>query len=142
MFLRFLSLLVLFSSCQSSSLEDFRYEGAAQVRLLTEELRAIECREDLVVVEPALKKRFEKIADLMIQARVYQQKNLGLEIAFYSSNQVLSDSLLEQMKRVYALEGGKECIERAQRESMLRLDAKEKLLESSKSHFISAEKNH
>ena len=142
MFLRFLSVLIIFSSCQSSSLEDFRYEGASQVRLLIEELKQIEGREDFVVAAPILKKRFEKIVDLMIQSRVFQQKNPGLEMGFYASNQALSDALLEQMKRIYVLEGGKECIEKAQREAMLRLDAKEKMLETSKSHFISVEKNY
>lgn len=142
MFLRFVFVLALLSSCQSSTLEDFRYEGASQVRLLIEDLKKVESREDLVQAGPVLKKRFEKIVDLMIQSRAYQQKNPGLEIGFYSSNQALSDSLLEQMKRIYALEGGKECVEKAQREAMLRLDAKEKLIESSKNHFTLAEKNY
>ena len=142
MFLRFLSLLIFFSSCQSSSLEDFRYEGASQVRLLIEELKLVESREDLLEMGPVLKKRFEKMVDLMVQSRAYQQKNPGCEIGFYSTSQALSDSLLEQMKRVYSLEGGKECIEKAQREAMLRLDAKEKIRESNKKHVTVLEKNY
>ncbi len=142
MFFHFFAIFLVLSSCQASSLDDFRYEGASQVRLLIEDLKGVESREDLVDAAPLLKKRFEKIVDLMIQSRVYQQKNPGLEISFYSSNQALSDSLLEQMKRVYALEGGKECIEKAQREAMLRLDAKEKTLENSKKHFTLAEKSY
>ena len=142
MFFRFFAILIFLSSCQSASLDDFRYEGASQVRLLIEDLKEVESREDLADAAPILKKRFEKIVDLMIQSRAYQQKNPGLEISFYSSNQALSDSLLEQMKRVYALEGGKECIEKAQREAMLRLDAKEKTLENSKKHFTSVEKSY
>jgi hypothetical protein len=121
---------LLFScSCQPASLTDFQYEGACQIRHLIEELEQIETREDLPRLEAAIKHRFEKIVTLMIQARIFQQKNPDVEAPFSIQNLLLSQSLLEEMKRVYALEGGKECIERAQREAMLKLDAQEKILE-------------
>ncbi len=125
--LLFLLLSILFS-CQPSSLEEFQFEGASRVRLLLKELKSIETREDLLLAEDSLKKHFEKIVNVIIQARLFQQKNIGVEVPVLQLGQTLSDSLLEEMKRVYALEGGRECIERAQREAMLKLDAKEKAL--------------
>lgn len=128
--MRILILFFLFTlfSCQPSSLEEFQFEGAGEVRLLLEKLKNIETREDLVLAEPLLKKHFERIVDIAIEARLFQQKNPRSEIQFLQIGQFLSQSLLEEMTRIYALEGGKECIERAQREAMLRLDSKEKHL--------------
>ncbi|MBS0627688.1 MAG: hypothetical protein JSS09_05700 [Verrucomicrobia bacterium] len=128
--MRILVLFFLFTlfSCQPSSLEEFQFEGASRVRLLLEDLKIIETREDLAWAEPLLKEHFEKIADIAIEARLFQQKNPGFEVQFLQIGQFLSQSLLEEITRIYALEGGKECIERAQREAMLRLDSKEKNL--------------
>ncbi len=120
--------LSIFFSCQPSSLEEFQLEGASRMRLLLKELQSIETREDLLAAEPVLKKHFEKIVKIVIQARLFQQKNIGVEVPVLQLGQALSSSLLEEMKRIYALEGGRECIERAQREAMLKLDAKEKAL--------------
>lgn len=120
--------LSVFFSCQPSSLEEFQFEGASRTRLLLKDLKKIDTREDLLVAEPRLKKHFEKIVEVMIQARLFQQKNAGLEIPVLEIGQTMSCSLLEEMKRIYAIEGGRECIERAQREAMLKLDAKEKVL--------------
>lgn len=120
--------LFIFFSCQPSSLEEFQLEGASRMRLLLKELKGIETREDLLAAEPDLKKHFEKIVKIVIQARLFQQKNVGVDVPVLQLGQALSSSLLEEMKRIYALEGGRECIERAQREAMLKLDAKEKAL--------------
>jgi hypothetical protein len=118
--------LLALPSCQPTTLEDFQLEGAPLARRLLEDLKKIETREDLLLLEPALKRDFEKLVDLMIQARAFQQKNLDLEIPFQNINQILNASLLEEMKRVYEIEGGRESVERAQREALLKLDAKEK----------------
>lgn len=121
--------LGLLSACQPTSLEDFQLEGASLSRSLLKDLRRIECREDLALMEPVLKKKFEKFADLIIQARTFQQKNLEFEIPSQHINQALNHALVEEIKRIYSIEGGRESIERAQREAMLKLDAKEKLIE-------------
>lgn len=123
-----LSLLMTFFSCQPTSLEEFQLEAASQMRLLLKELENIETREDLAVAEPIIKKNFDKIVEIISQARLFQQKNPGIDIPVLHISQVLSQSLLEEMQRIYSLEGGRECIERAQREAMLKLDAKEKAL--------------
>lgn len=119
-------------------MEDFQAEGAAHVRALLKELRSIESREDLTKMSPFLKKRFEKMVDLMILARSFQQKKqiAGEDIYFLIDNQILNESLLEELKRVYKLEGGRECVEKAEREAMLRLDAKQKLLDKQKEFYL------
>lgn len=124
----FFLLLLVFSCCQPSSLDDFSHEGAACTRALIKDLQEIQEREDLGKIEPRLKKQFEKLVDIMVQARLYQQKHLEEEIAFSIVNVSLSQDLLAEIERVYSIEGGKEVVERAQREAMLRLDAKEKML--------------
>ena len=128
----FLGLFFLFG-CQPTSLEDFQWEGSALLRNLLKDLSTIETREDLALQEPLLKKDFERIVDLIIQARTFQQKNPELEISFQSINPALNLSLKEELKRIYEMEGGRECIERSQREAMLKLDAKEKLIQKQQS---------
>ncbi len=127
-----LGCLFLFG-CQPTSLEDFSWEGRALVRVLLRDLRKIETREDLFLLEPVLKKDFEKIVELIIQARSFQQKNPEIEISFQNINPTLNLSVKEELKRIYEMEGGRECIERSQREAMLKLDAKEKLFQKQQS---------
>lgn len=123
------------TSCQPTSLEDFQWEGSSHARALLKDLQQIENREDLSRIEPFLKKDFHKIVDVIIQARAFQQKNPEAEISFQNINPILNASLREELKRVYEIEGGRECIERVQREAMLKLDAKEKRLEKQSSFF-------
>lgn len=129
------TLMVLFG-CQPTCLEDFQAEGGALARTLLKDLREIESREDLTRIEPLLKKDFEKLVDLIILSRNFQLKNPELELSFQNINASLNLSLKEELKRVYEIEGGRECVERSQRESMLKLDAKEKLIEKQKSAIL------
>lgn len=125
----FIAFIVLFSSsgCSPSSLEDFRLEGESRCKVLVEELRKIDNREQLARAQPLLKKYFEDFVTLMIRAREFQEKhfdtNNELSIASESS---ISSQLEEQLRRIYALEGGRELIERAQQEALVRLDAFER----------------
>lgn len=121
------ALFVIFMGCSPSSMEDFHHEGKAITRAITAELRKIETREDLSFAEPRLKRRFEDLVTIMIEAREFQIKHaeelLGAQLL---EDDVEGELLKEELQRVYQIEGGKESIERAQRESMLRLDAYEK----------------
>jgi hypothetical protein len=130
--IRLIIILLFLCGCQPTSLEDFQDEGASCLRVLLEDLRKVETREDLALIEPIVRKRFDVLVEIMIQARIFEQKNPGSAKTFSSRNQVLSDALLEEMKRLYCIEGGKEFLERTQKEAMLRLDAKEKLIERQK----------
>ena len=127
----FLSLLfcVFLGACQPTTLEDFQAEGRAIAHMLLRDLKSIETWEDLARIEPALKRDFTQLVDLAIKARTVQQKNSDWDMSWSQGNPVLNESLIEELKRIYEMEGGRECIERAQREAMLRLHAKEKLWE-------------
>lgn len=121
------SVVVLFG-CHQSSLEEIQEKGVAQVELLLQILYKIETREDLSKVEFELKEVFEKLVVIMIEARFVQQKDPEAILSALPMREDRSYSLMAELKRIYALEGGREVIERAEREAMLRLDAKEKML--------------
>jgi hypothetical protein len=125
----------LLIGCQPTSLEDFQWEGSSHARLLLRDLQKIESRDDLNKIEPFLKKDFHKIVDVIIQARNFQQKNPEAEISFQNINPILNASLRDELKRIYEIEGGRECIERVQREAMLKLDAKERKIEKQSAFF-------
>ncbi len=82
-------------------------------------------REELIKVLPVLKKNFEEIVDLVIEARLYQADHPE-DGSLYDGLQ--SEMLRGELRRVYTLEGGRETIELAQREALLRLDIFEKQL--------------
>jgi hypothetical protein len=110
--------------CSPNSLEDFHHEGEAVVRQLTEDLRAIQSREDLQSAFSLLQRRFDTLVSLMIEARKYQGGHS--EEDFQEISLPCDGELLKEMQRLYRLEGGREIIERAQREALLRLDAFER----------------
>jgi hypothetical protein len=120
---------LLLSGCSPNSLEDYQYEGEALCRVLVRDLRKIRSREQLLKAEPQLKKRFDQVVDLMIEARQFQQRHSeenGIDPTAY--DHPYSEQLLEELKRIYSLEGGRKSIERVQREALIRLDAFERSL--------------
>ncbi|MBS0604628.1 MAG: hypothetical protein JSS60_06285 [Verrucomicrobia bacterium] len=124
-----LVLLLLLCSCSPNSSEEFQREGEARCRLLTLELMKVENRQQLLRAEPLLKKHFESLITLMIEAREFQQKHVDealSEIAFVENTADIR--LEEELRRIYAIEGGREVIERAQHEALVRLDAYERAL--------------
>jgi hypothetical protein len=120
---------LLFFSCSPNSSEEFQREGETRCRLLVADLQKIENREQLLLAEPILKKHFEGLIDLMIEVREFQQKRLediSNEIPFEESSTEVS--LENELRRIYAIEGGREIIERTQQEALVRLDAYERTL--------------
>ena len=114
-------------SCSPHSSEEFHKEGEVLCRSLVETLQAIDSSDQLLLAEPLLKNKFESLVSLMIEASRFQQKHpddwgaeTGIEPGF------ISISLKEQLHRIYLLEGGREVIERAQHESLVKLDAYER----------------
>lgn len=120
-------------SCSPGSLKDFRHEGESVCRDIVDDLERVETREDLARLEPFLKKHFEKLASIIIEAREFQIKYPEEALAFQGPQEAeVSEIMKEELQRIYRIEGGKEIVERAQRESMLRLDAFEKMKEKHK----------
>ena len=115
-------LLLFFCGCGPSTSEDFRRQGEALSRLMSDDLRSVKSREELVQITPLLKKRFSDLVDLMIEARKFQQKHPD-EMVAEDFEHEMSDEFLVELKRIYRLEGGREIIENCQREALIRLDS-------------------
>ncbi|MES2344666.1 MAG: hypothetical protein V4494_01840 [Chlamydiota bacterium] len=115
--------MLCLSSCAPNSLEDYQKEGDALCRKLVKEFQQVHSREELVKVMPHLKKEFENLVDLVVEARVYQA-NHPEDGSLYEGLQ--SEALRAELQRIYALEGGRVLIEEAQHEALLRLDVFEK----------------
>lgn len=113
--------ILLFSGCSPHSLEDYYNEGQALTKKLIEELKPIQNREELEEALPKLKRQFEDLAALMIETRIFQLNHPEEEAPEYAVS--LDDELMEEMKRIYELEKGRELMEKAQREAFLRLDS-------------------
>ncbi len=114
--------LMLFCSCAPNSLADFQKEGEAVCRNLIEELKEIETREDLVKAAPHLRVYFEKLVDLMIGARQYLKDSEEV-VDLAEPRSEVSQALAEELRRIYQMESGRDVIEKAQKEALLRLDA-------------------
>lgn len=110
-------------------MQDFQHEGEAICRDLTQELKKIQTREELVKAAPKLKEKFETLVDLIIEARKFQEMT---EEEWAPLESEANDSLVLELKRVYKLEAGRETVEKAQKEALLRLDAYERSLHKSK----------
>lgn len=122
------SLLLLAFSCAPNSLQDFQHEGEAWCRSLAEDLRKVRTRDELIQAVPKIKKKFDQLVDLMIAAKEYQQNHLDEE-ELQSPEPIkfpFSETLLWELKRIYAMEGGRETMEKAEKEALIRLDAYEK----------------
>lgn len=119
-----LTLFLICAGCSPSSLEDYQKEGEALSRKLIQHLEKIETHEELLRAEPVLKKDFEAYATLIIQAKEYQQKHCDELISDLTVDYALSEQLKEQLRRVYAIEGGREIVEKAQQEALVRLDTR------------------
>lgn len=118
----FIIFLVLLG-CNPSSYEDFQFEGDAHCRKMLNTLKCIQDRQQLLQAQPILRQHFEDLVDLMIAARKFQQSSLEAK-EFYPS--FYSICLKEELKRLYEIEGGREIIERTQKQAFLRLDALER----------------
>jgi hypothetical protein len=121
--------LLLLYSCTPNSSADFQHEGEARCRGLIDDLQKIENREQLLRNEQQLKKHFEALVDLMIAAREYQLHHLD-DISQENplEENPMEFTLQEELRRIYAIEGGREVIEHAQHEALVRLDGHERAL--------------
>jgi hypothetical protein len=106
-------IFLFLASCGPAALSDLRYEGEAQTKKLAEELRGLESKEDLQKAIPKLRKRFNKIADLLIEAREFQKEE--------SQPSFASEQLFAELARLYEMPGGRELIESAQLEAVQKL---------------------
>lgn len=107
--------LIFLASCGPATFDDLRFEGEAQIRLLAKELRSIETKEDLQRATVRLRKRYNKIADLLIEAKEYSCER--------EEDSLASEELFLELARIYEMPGGREGIEFAQSQAVHRLQA-------------------
>lgn len=119
-----LCLLVLIG-CSPNSLDDFQREGEALCRSLVSDLKKVQTHEDLLKIEPNLKKKFHHLVDLITQAKLYHLKHPD-EVPIEAQDHFFSEQMQMELKRIYRIEGGRGIIERAQREALIDLDAFER----------------
>lgn len=114
-------------SCNLQSLDDFREEGHSITRSLTQELKHIRARDELIASSGRLKQLFNELTDVMIAAKEYQARHPSAEVhEFSQADHIASDQLREELNRIYRLDGAREIIEKCQEEALMRLDAYEK----------------
>ncbi|MBS3904301.1 MAG: hypothetical protein KGZ39_03130 [Simkania sp.] len=120
----FLGLWLLTAACAPTSIEEYRKEGEAICYQFTEDLKKIHAREELVKAIPNIKHRYEEIVDLLIGVKEFEKEHFGeASDPWNTANFLASEMLMVEMKRIYLIEGGREIMERAQREALFRLDA-------------------
>lgn len=112
-FLIFFCALFSFCGCGLTTFADLRCEGEAQTKKLVKELRSIETKEELQKKLPSLRKRFNQIAELLIEAQKVPYQECEPSAA--------SEELFIELARLYEMPGGRELIETAQSQAVLRL---------------------
>ncbi|MDR2540203.1 MAG: hypothetical protein LBC45_06495 [Chlamydiales bacterium] len=120
---KFFVVFFVLLGCNPNSYEDFKSEGDAHCRKMFNTLKSIQDRQQLLQAQPILRQHFEDLVDLMIAARKFQQSHLDVK-EFYPS--FYSIALKKELKRLYEIEGGREIIERTQKQAFLRLDVWER----------------
>lgn len=110
-------LLLVLGGCSEPTKEELRQRVGRFCNDFAKELALIETREQLLASEGALRGRFEALVDLLAVAETLRRKVGPLE------GDVLVESahLEKEFLRIQQIEGGREIIERAQKEPLIRL---------------------
>lgn len=111
-------LIILF--CSHSSSTYIHKKSTKVLKELLFQLEGIHTINELLDKEIILQRQFEKLVDLMIEAKKMQIDKID--------NEQLSNSLHKSMERIYQIDGGQEIIEHLQCSSLQRLDRFEKIL--------------
>jgi hypothetical protein len=110
-------LLIFLIGCNPSTLSEWRVEGVSIVRDLVEELESVKTLKDLEAKKSSIKKKYNKLVGVMIEAERYDEDQNDLQPeSFYS------DALRDQYVRIYSIEGGRELLFEIQNESLHKLD--------------------
>lgn len=122
-----LAVLLVVGGCSPSSLQDFRQEGRRLNRELLAELQKLHTRQEVQQAAPILQQHYQEIVQLMIAARDFQQQHPDDPIPeLDETDQQLSRQLMNELNRLYRIEGVREIIEKAQEPALSRLDAFER----------------
>jgi len=115
-------LLIGLTSCGPRNLNDYRSEGREAVRALTNELRQVQNRQDLIHAGPAIKARYSRMVELMIAAREFYEANAQSSIPeLTEEDREYSQELRLELDRVLRIEGADKLIAKYQEEALNRL---------------------
>lgn len=116
--MRYFCLLFLFLvACSPSTLSEWRVEGVSIVRDLVEELDSISTLKELEAKKISIKKKYNQLVNVMIEANKYEEEEGDLlPESFYS------DALRDQYLRLYEIEGAKKLLFEIQKDSLHKLD--------------------
>jgi hypothetical protein len=114
-----LALLLVASACSSSGMDRYQRRGERLCGELVAELKEVDGVEELMEKEGVLEKKFQQLVDTMI-ALASSKRGDPLAAAPMGRH---AKELQSELIRIYAIEGASEIIERAQRESLIRLGA-------------------
>lgn len=112
--------------CSPASMQDVRWEAEAETRKLAWELKRVETKEQLQEALPRIKKRYNKIAVLLLETRHLQGQE-DLHISSVESS-VASEELFMELARLYEIPGARDLIELAQNEAIRKLDSSRRSL--------------
>lgn len=107
-------LLSFLASCAPCSFDELRCQGEAETRKFAAELRKIQTKDDLNRSLPRIKKRFNRIAGLLVELSAYRKEAESFSRA--------GDELFIEIARIYEIPGGREAIESCQAEAVRKLD--------------------
>lgn len=104
-------------ACSPSTLSEWRVEGVSVVRDLVEELKEIHTLKELEAKKPSIKKKYNKLVSIMIEAERYDQEEDS-----FTPESFYSDALRDQYLRLYQIDGCRELLFSIQKESLHKLD--------------------
>lgn len=110
--------------CSPTTSQDIRLEGEAQTRKLAWELKQIETKEQLQEALPKIKKKYNQIAALLLEARELKQQ-FGQDFSTEEPS-LASEELFVELARLYEVPGARELLESAQGEAIRKLDTHKK----------------
>ena len=114
----------IFFACSPSSISEYRNEGEGRTRDLIAELENIYSREELVKASPRLKRLFEELVDLIVEAKIDQKERPELFYEdFAKKENRFNDKLRNELNRIYRIDGGRELVEKAQKNALHKLDS-------------------
>lgn len=114
--------LCFLTSCNLSSEGDFRSEGEKIVEEISFILSRVETHDELQSAVPRLKKKFNKLAALLLEVRSFREKNP--DRSFSEEPLLESEALFRELARLYEIPGCREIVEQAQIEAVYKLTSR------------------
>lgn len=111
--------LFLLLSCTPNSYEGFQKEGESLSYAMAKDLQKVQTLDDLSLCAPRLKKKLDKLTDLMIAAHRFSQNNLSEQPILQETH--ASKKLQAELSRIYTIEGGREAFEQISADSLQKI---------------------